>query len=100
MHITQGEGTGSVVETHATRSALGPTITRAAWSPKPRSHTRIVPAFRSRAGSRHWSAQASDTLPASYGWTTSHTLNGATSCVSAASFPAEPDMFVGSYAMH
>jgi hypothetical protein len=52
MHITEGEGAGSVVETHATPLGLGgdgrprTTVTEA-------TRTRTGPASRSRAGCRH-----------------------------------------------
>ena len=71
------------------RSALAPTITRARWSPKPPSRTRIGPASKSHAGYPHSYALASGTRPGSSGWTTSHTPNAATSCASAANFLVE-----------
>ena len=89
MHITEGEGTGSVVETHATPLGLGP-------DDRPRTMvTEATIAHSDRTGFQvaRWLSPllrpGSGVLPASSGWTTSRMRNAATSCGSAASFPAD-----------
>ena len=90
MHITEGEGTGSVVETHATPLGLAaPTIARAPWLPGATIAYSERPGFQVarrlsplvRPGIRHTARKL---------WVDDLAYAGAaTNCAGAASFPAE-----------
>ena len=89
MQITEGEGMGSLVETHATPLGLGS-------DGRPRTMiTEATSAYSDRPGfqAARWLSplvrMASGIPPESSGWTTSRTPNAALSCAGAANSPAD-----------